>query len=84
MGSFTDKALQVVVLHNRKCPATPGTIARIEKCASDSGILVALREVLIGTQDEANEWKFLGSPTVQVDGLDIDPAARGAKVFGFM
>ncbi len=84
MDSIGDKNLEVVVLYNKNCPATPGTIERIEKCASDSGIRVKLRKVLIDSRDEANEWKFLGSPTVRIGGLDIDPAAREAKVFGFM
>jgi hypothetical protein len=39
---------------------------------------------LIRTQEEADAWRFLGSPTVQVNGLDIDSSARTSSIFGFM
>lgn len=79
-----NKPLTVVVLHNERCPSTPKTIERIEECISEYGFHVELRKVLVSTQAEANEWKFLGSPTVQVNGIDIDPDVRDAKGFGFM
>jgi hypothetical protein len=78
------KALNVVVLYNESCPATPKTITLIEECISESGIPVELRKILVSSREEAINWRFLGSPTVQINGIDIDPAARDAKVFGFM
>ncbi len=79
-----DKALNMVVLYNEGCPATPKTIELIEECISESGIQVQLQKILVSSREEANEWKFLGSPTVQINGIDIDPGVRDAKVFGFM
>jgi|MudIll2142460700_1097286.scaffolds.fasta_scaffold113397_1 hypothetical protein len=79
-----DKALNMVILHNEKCPATSKTIELIEQCISESGIQVQLRKKLVSSQEEAKELKFLGSPTVQINGIDIDPGVRDAKVFGFM
>lgn len=78
------KALNIVVLYNDACPATSGTIEMVEECISESGIPVELRKILVCSRGEADEWRFLGSPTVQINGIDIDPAARDAKVFGFM
>jgi hypothetical protein len=75
----------VVVLHNEGCPATPKTIELIKECILELGIKnIDFQEVLIATQEEAEEWRFLGSPTVQVNGIDIDPSARNSNVFGFM
>ncbi|NJD61735.1 MAG: DUF2703 domain-containing protein [Deltaproteobacteria bacterium] len=79
-----NKTLKMVVLYNEGCPATPKTIQLIEECISEYGFHVELRKILVSSQEEANEWKFLGSPTVQINGIDIDPAVRDAKVFGFM
>ena len=76
--------VRVVVLHNEDCPSTPGTIALIRKCVSDMGIAADVRTVLVRTQEEADALRFLGSPTVHVNGLDIEPAARSASAFGFM
>ena len=76
--------LNVVVLYNEGCPATPKTIHLAEECVSELGIHVEIRKVLVNSLEEANEWRFLGSPTVQINGIDIDPTVRDAKVFGFL
>ncbi len=80
----TGKRRGVVVLHSEGCPATPKTIELIEECIGELGINVDLRTRLVATREEAEAWRFLGSPTVQVDGIDIDPSARDSKLFGFM
>jgi len=77
-------AVNVVVLYNESCPATPQTVALINRCAAELEIPINVREAMVSTQGEADAWRFLGSPTVQVNGLDIDPGARASKVFGFM
>ena len=59
-----------------------------EDCPSHERALEILREVLaaegvdaqvqirrIDTDDEAQTERFLGSPTIRIDGIDIDPAA---------
>lgn len=73
----------VVVLHDRTCPSTPKTVELVKECVSELGLDVDFRTVLVTTQEEAEASRFLGSPTVQVDGADIDPTARDRKVFGF-
>lgn len=80
----SDKGGGVVVLHTEGCPATPQTIALIKQCILGRGLDIDVREVLIRTPEEAEVWRFLGSPTVLVNGVDIDPAARDSTVFGFM
>jgi len=47
------------------------------------GIAIGIEQVLVTTQEQADALRFLGSPTVQVGGQDIDPAARTASTFGF-
>jgi hypothetical protein len=86
MGKFTrqKKPMRVVVLHNEGCPSTPKTIEWIETCAAEMGIEIVFQKILVTTPAEANKWRFLGSPTIQVNGMDIDPSVRDAKVFGFL
>ena len=76
--------LHIVVLYNKGCPATPKTIELIEECISESGIHATMQKILVSSQEEANERKFLGSPTIHINDIDIDPGVRDAKVFGFM
>jgi hypothetical protein len=83
MRRSAEKILQVLVLYSEGCPATGETIRRIRDCAAESGVPVALRTELIETQEDADRARFLGSPTVQIESLDIDPSVRDAYVFGF-
>jgi hypothetical protein len=76
--------VRVVVLHNEGCPSTPKTIELIEACTAEMGIEMVFQKILMTTLTEANKWRFLGSPTIQVNGMDIDPSVRDAKAFGFM
>jgi hypothetical protein len=47
---------------------------------SDDNAEIALRR--IDTQEEAERERFLGSPTVRVDGRDIEPMAVDRRDFG--
>ena len=76
--------VEVRVLFSEGCDNTPPTIDLIEQISSELGIKIDLKRVPVESQDQAQQWKFLGSPTVQVNGLDIEPSARAATAFGFM
>lgn len=78
------KSVNVVVLHNEGCPSTPKAIELIETCVAEKGIKMNFQKILVKTQKEANDLRFLGSPTIQVNGIDIDPSARDTNIFGFM
>jgi hypothetical protein len=41
-------------------------------------------EVEVKAAATAQQVGFLGSPTIRVDGQDVEPAARAARVFGMM
>ena len=76
--------VEVRVLFSEGCDNTPPTIDLIEQISSELGIEIDLKMVPVESQDQAQQWKFLGSPTVQFNGLDIEPSARAATAFGFM
>ena len=65
-----------------ECPATPGTVRLVESVARDMGIAITLERLLVNTPEQAEALAFLGSPTVQVDGHDIEPEARSRTDFG--
>jgi hypothetical protein len=79
MGSLVD----VRLLYTAGCVGTPATVDLINSVAAEMGIQVRLERILVQSPEQANELRFLGSPTVQVNGLDIDPAARDNTNYGF-
>jgi hypothetical protein len=61
----------------RGCPSHPEALALLQDVLDERGIRepIELREVF--TRDEAVELRFPGSPTIRIDGRDVDP--EGAK-----
>ncbi len=57
-------------------------IGMIKKIASKQNIDVKPELVTVTTDDEAVRYRHIGGPTVQVEGLDIEPDARDIKTFG--
>lgn len=74
--------MRVTVLYLEGCDATPPTVALVRDVAAGLGISFSLEPVLIQTAEQAAARRFLGSPTVQVDGQDIEPEARDSVDFG--
>ena len=75
--------VEVRILFTEGCANTPQTIQRIRDVAQDMDVEVQVKQILVTSRDQAQELRFLGSPTVQIDGQDIDPVAREANSFGF-
>jgi hypothetical protein len=76
------KAILVRVLYTPGCPNLTPTISLIEKVGRELGIAVAMERVEVSSQEQAVELRCLGSPTIQINGIDIEPAARGSLKFG--
>jgi len=74
--------ITVTVLSLAGCSATPGTIELIKKVAAEEKTAVTIDHLTIKTPEEAEEKEFIGSPSVRVNGTDIDPAAVSVKSYG--
>jgi hypothetical protein len=65
--------LVVEVLYVEHCPNFPAALALVQRVAAELGLDVQVRTTLIGDQAAAERAGFPGSPTVRVDGRDVDP-----------
>ena len=72
----------VQVLSMQGCQATPPTIKLVESVAKEMNINIKLTETVVKTPEQAKKDRFLGSPTVRINGVDIEPAARKIELFG--
>lgn len=74
--------VDVKVLSIKGCQATPPTIELVESVAQEMNIDIELAVQVVETPEQAQENRFIGSPTVQINGLDIEPDARKIEFFG--
>ena len=75
--------LNVRILYTEGCANAPQTVQLVQDVAFQLRIPIDIRQVRVTAQAQADELSFLGSPTVQINGQDIDPSARAASDFGF-
>ena len=73
--------MRVEVLYLDGCPSHAALLPQLQRLASEAGIEhIELRRV--ETPEAAVGERFLGSPTVRVDGVDVDPGAADRTDFG--
>jgi hypothetical protein len=66
----------IEVLYVQDCPHYPGTLALVERVRAELGIDTEFRTSVIVDQDAADQARFPGSPTVRVDGHDVEPGSE--------
>ena len=74
--------MKVELLYFDGCPSYERLLPRLRELVAraDPDAEVELRRV--DTAEEATRERFLGSPTVRVDGRDVDPGASERGDFG--
>ncbi len=76
---MSDKEVKIEILSLEGCSGTPPTKDLVKAVSADLGIGITLTETKINTVQEANDHRFPGSPTVRVNGLDVEPAMRDVE-----
>ena len=72
--------MRVELLFFEGCPSHERLLPRVRELADAAGATVMLQR--IATPEEAEQQRFLGSPTVRVDGRDVEPGASERRDYG--
>ena len=65
--------MQIQFLFWEDCPSHPDAWRRLHEVLDELGIVAEIERIEITTETEAQRWGFAGSPTILIDGQDIDP-----------
>ena len=78
------KMKRVEILYFGSCPGWQATLQRVREVVAREGLdsSVSIKTLSVETDEQAQERRFLGSPTVRVDGRDIDPTSTESTSFG--
>jgi copper chaperone CopZ len=74
---------RIEILYIEGCPNHRPAAQMVYDAIRDLHIEAETAEIEIADSIEAVAHRFLGSPSIRVDGVDIDPAARARRDFGF-
>jgi hypothetical protein len=74
--------VQVSFLYYEDCPSYDLALERLREVMAEEGIPGEVEVIKVDTEEQARELRFAGSPTIRVDGQDIDPP--GDSHYGLM
>lgn len=74
--------MRIEVLYFAGCPTYEALLLSLRTLLAREGLAVEIEERPVETLEAAERERFLGSPTVRVGGVDIEPGADNRTDYG--
>lgn len=74
--------MDIQVLYFAGCPNHAPTVALVKHVMATLGMDAQIEEIEVTSPEETVSKRFFGSPTVLVNGVDIDPRAHDRTDYG--
>ncbi len=72
------RSIEVTFLYYEDCPSHEQALERLRAVMQEEGIQAQVKVIKVETEEEAQRLRFVGSPTILMNGQDIDPPSAGA------
>lgn len=76
------RKIGVELLYFDGCPTYKTALRDIREIVKQEGLDADVTLTRVESEEEARQLRFVGSPTVRVNGADVEPAAKESKDFG--
>lgn len=70
--------MEITFLYWEECMSHEEALQRVRQVMAEEGVQVPVNLVKVETWGQAEQLQFIGSPTILVNGKDIQPPAPGA------
>jgi hypothetical protein len=70
------------MLRTEDCPHADAYLPRLRELLAGAGIDVPVRVRVVLNADQAQQERFLGSPTIRVGGRDVEPGSAQRQDYG--
>ena len=74
--------MTIELLYFDGCPSHEAFLPRLRELLAQAGVDAPVLARRVESADAAQRERFLGSPTLRIDGVDIDPGAAQREDFG--
>src|SRR5258708_39413641 len=81
IGAREGIKVKVEVLYFKGCPNHELAVEQVRMALRSEGLPILVNEVEITDPPMAQRVGFLGSPSIRIDGIDVEPGARELKTF---
>jgi hypothetical protein len=68
--------VRVSFLYYEECPSHNLALERLREVMAEEGISSEVEVLKVESEDQARRLSFIGSPTIRIDGRDIDPPSN--------
>jgi hypothetical protein len=75
--------MKIEVLYLQGCPGYPPVVDRLRTVLRQEGLPADVYEIEVKDESDATALQFFGSPTIRVNGLDIEADSRSVTETGF-
>ena len=75
--------MRIEILYLNGCPNHSPAVDRLRIVLAGEGLHPEVIEIEVRDESSARELKFFGSPTIRVNGLDIEAGSREVTETGF-
>jgi len=73
--------VKVEVLYVSECPSHPAAVKLVRDVLAAEGVATDIHEVLVRDERMAGDLKFVGSPTIRINGRDVVGESQAPKNF---
>lgn len=73
--------MKVEVLYVAECPSHPHAVKLVRDVLTSESVTAEIHEVLVSDERMANELRFLGSPSIRINGRDVVGESRVPESF---
>ncbi len=74
--------MKIELLYFKGCPSFQPTLSLLQQVLDEENIPAKVRTIPVESEESAVEYRFRGSPSIRVEGQDIELEARTATDFG--
>ncbi|MCP2519344.1 DUF2703 domain-containing protein [Candidatus Aminicenantes bacterium AC-708-M15] len=69
--------MKIQLLYVRGCPHFKPALNLLSEILKEKGLKEKIELIEIGSEEEAKKYEFLGSPSIKINGKDIEKEKRG-------
>ena len=74
--------MKIEVLYTTGCASHQLALDHLRRALRDTGMDVPIEQVAVDSDADAQAMRFPGSPTIRIDGIDVEGATAEAGGFG--
>jgi len=68
--------MKITFLYFKECPNATKTLELLKEVIKEKNVNEEIEIIEVKSENEVKKYSFLGSPTIQIDGMDIERERR--------